>query len=621
MAHQKGPVDGNTPAIQINDGPPIRVENLRSSTGIPAVAAWLTPTLPNLENLEEITSDAHMKRQIKCRVWDNAVKSPLGRDQDFWPSKLFEHLFGRETVSHIVRHLVKQGSLTAEHGENSTNTCQRWTDTILGRNDTSASYHLIFAILVLMQQGQCIQSFVDERFTDENLPLKRDQITEYQDQRYYQSHRPFGEWDPLDGETFYKLQCRLFVHYIAKSSQKGEVSHYSFGETHILPWVTISNPISVVTPDGATSMSLSGGFGEVKQIVIHAWQHGFHKTLKEISADPGCFALKKLYIPNRQEFDQEVKHLKRFGGRHPHIVTLLATFTRSTNGTTEYLLLFPWAECDLLKFWERKSFLERNHEFFLWMMRQICGIADALSYIHDPNDTDHLDINGKRLYGRHGDIKPENVLWFKSNGRGNLVLSDLGLTRTHGQESRSNRPGAEIPVSPNYRPPECDIEGNEGRISRSFDIWTLGCLILEFIVWTLDGWKGYQEFKQKRMSPYINSHDTPIYFEIVRVSEDNYAFNIKQSVTEVRMLIVQSVDRKRIASPDLCRELSLMQDQSSRRGYCMSPTSSSAIIQPHVPVQAHLNKVAKRHIANIDDSDFEAIIMDYDGPTRSAADR
>lgn len=53
----------------------------------------------------------------------------------------------------------------------------------------------------------------------------------------------------------------------------------------------------------------------------------------------------------------------------------------------------------------------------------------------------------------------------------------------------------------------------------------------------------------------------------------------------------------------------------------MSTPSSSALIQPHVPVQAHLNKVAKRHIANIDDTDFDAIIMDYDGPTRSAANR
>ncbi|KAK1657021.1 kinase-like domain-containing protein [Colletotrichum godetiae] len=585
-----------------------------------------------------------MKRQIKRRVWDNAVKSPSGRDQDFWPSKLFEYLFEREAISNIVRHLVRQRLLTAEHGEVPSNTCQRWTNTILGRVETSASYRLIFAILVLMQQGHCIQSFVQEGFTDENLPLQRDQITDYQEQRYHQPNRPFGEWDPLDGETFYKLQCRLFVRYISKSSHKGEVSHYSFDETHILPWVTISNPVSFMKPDGATSMSLGGGFGEVKQIVIHAWQHGFHKTLEEISADPGCFALKKLYIPNRQEFDQEVKHLKRFGGRHPHIVTLLATFTRRTNGTTEYLLLFPWAECDLLKFWERQSSLERNHEFFLWVVGQICGIAEALSYIHDPNDTDHLDANGKRLYGRHGDIKPENILWFKSRGRGTLVLSDLGLTRTHGQESRSNRPGAEIPVSPNYRPPECDIEGNEGRISRSFDIWTLGCLILEFIVWTLDGWKGYQEFKHRRMSPYINCHDTPIYFEIVRVSDENYAFNIKRSVTEEfdrlrghekcsqlisdllalvqnRMLIVQSVNHRRIASSDLCQELSLVQNQCSRRGYCMLPPSSPTAIELPVPVEAHLNKVAQRHIANIDDGDFDAIIMDYDGPTRSAAAR
>ncbi|KAK1723673.1 kinase-like domain-containing protein [Colletotrichum acutatum] len=647
MANQNGIPGGATPSIQINDGPQYGVDDLRATDS--AVTSWITPVLPRLESNTSDIDDA--QEHIEARLWDNAIRPPFALHSDpvFWPSKLIEHLFDREAVLSVVVHLYRRNALPAAHNAGSLDSiCQEWTNRIFGIGGRTTRYRLVFAILVLMQKASCIQSFINERLDDSCLPLRLDQIKAYQGQRSRQSHRPFGRWTPLLVDNFYSLQCRLFVQFIAKSPYKGEVSHYNFDAAHVLPWVMISQPVSITAPIGAdesTSMSLSGGFGEVKQIVIHGWQHNFHRTLHEISAAPGCFALKKLYIPNKEEFEQEVKHLKRFGGRHPHIVTLLATFTRHSSGGIEYLLLFPWAECDLLEFWRRNTYIQRDYQLYLWTVDQICGIADALSYIHDPNDMDHLDAKGNRLYGRHGDIKPENVLWFKSRGLGNLVLSDLGLTRTHRQESRSNRPGAEIPVSPNYRPPECDIEGTEGRISRSFDIWTLGCLILEFMVWFLDGWEGYESFKQKRMSPYINSHDTPIYFNIVRVSDDNYAFNIKKSVTDefdrlrrhkrcsqfisdllslvqTRMLIVQSMDQKRIASSDLCRELVVLQGNCFRREYyCAPPVSSMATIERPWPVEARLNKVAKRHIAAIDIRHFDAIIMDYEGPTRSAAAR
>lgn len=252
----------------------------------------------------------------------------------------------------------------------------------------------------------------------------------------------------------------------------------------------------------------------------------------KLSASPSCFALKRLYISDKQEFDQEVKHLKRFGGQHRHIVTLLATFERKIVGEIEYSLLFPWANCDLLEFWRRETNMNRDHQLHMWISTQLCGITDALKYIHDPKV---LDADGNKLFGRHGDIKPENVLWFNSSARGNLVLSDLGLTRTHRIESRSNRPGERIPVSPNYRPPECDIDGDKGRVSRSFDIWTLGCLFLEFMVWVLEGWDGHAAFETERMSPYIHGHHTPVYFEILRVSEDEYAVDIKDSITKVSL--------------------------------------------------------------------------------------
>lgn len=172
-----------------------------------------------------------------------------------------------------------------------------------------------------------------------------------------------------------------------------------------------------------------------------------------------------------------------------------------------------------------------------WIADQCYGIVDAVKFIHNPNAR---NAEGATVYGRHGDIKPENILWFRQYQRstemGRLVLSDLGLAAIHRDQSRSNVPGQAIPTTPNYRPPECDMDGRDGHISRSFDIWTLGCLFLEFLVWLLQGWEGRNEFRMDRcMSAYLNG-ETDVYFDIRRKGDKGAAeffFQIKDQVTQV----------------------------------------------------------------------------------------
>ena len=232
--------------------------------------------------------------------------------------------------------------------------------------------------------------------------------------------------------------------------------------------------------------------------------------------------------------------LKRFGGRRPNIVTLLATIARRESGKREqYYLLFPWAESNLLGYWKTKGKPKRDHESFNWISDQCHGIIVAIDFIHDPNE---LNSDGKRLYGRHGDIKPENILWFKREGKEILVLSDLGLCAVHRDVSRSNLPGMSIPVTPNYRPPECDMEGPLGYISRSFDIWTLGCLFLEFVVWILCGWEGRNKFNSERYSPYINGVETNVYFDVMRLAdeENKHVFKIKDRVEKASRISVNA---------------------------------------------------------------------------------
>jgi len=53
--------------------------------------------------------------------------------------------------------------------------------------------------------------------------------------------------------------------------------------------------------------------------------------------------------------------------------------------------------------------------------------------------------------------------------------------------------------SPSYRPPDCDLPGVN--ISVKYDIWTLGCLFLDFLTWYLLGFNAVEtEFSGARVA-------------------------------------------------------------------------------------------------------------------------
>jgi serine/threonine protein kinase len=350
--------------------------------------------------------------------------------------------------------------------------------------------------------------------------------------------------------------------------------------------------------------------------------------------------------------------LTRFGGNHRNIVTLLATLAWENGLAKQYCLLFPWAECDLLRYWERMKIPNRDYSTHKWIVNQYRGIIDAIAFIHKPN---MKNSKGEPLYGRHGDIKPENILWFKKDTGGLLVLSDLGLAAEHRDASRSNIPGHDIPNTPNYRPPECDMDGKAGFISRSFDIWTLGCLFLEFIIWTLCGWDERESFRSERFSPYINGIQKDIYFDVCRLPEkkDAYAFKIKDAVTRVsrrllcfarlltknqrfaslhehpdcslflhdlldliqsRLLIVESDEPRinRIKAAELLEEIERLANKCNDKSYCLDRCPRKTTHEPLDPVEVPLNRNAKRII---DAENMDSKLPQYPGRTRTATRR
>lgn len=209
------------------------------------------------------------------------------------------------------------------------------------------------------------------------------------------------------------------------------------------------------------------------------------------------FAVKRLSTTKYEEFRDEVHALERFSNKsNAHLIRLLATYKHKGH----YYLLFPWANGNLRDYWKRHPNPSLTHSRGLWVVEQCLGLAQALNKIHNWQDSQNDSVEADRLnvttssretrrYGRHGDIKPENILWFKdepdNDTTGVLKISDFGLTRFNSQHSASRQPRRGFSVSYTYRAPEIELE--EGYMTRSYDIWTLGCLYIEFVIWLLMG--------------------------------------------------------------------------------------------------------------------------------------
>jgi serine/threonine protein kinase len=266
-------------------------------------------------------------------------------------------------------------------------------------------------------------------------------------------------------------------------------------------------------------------------------------------------AIKKLYSSDEKEFQKEVTILKALGSKqkkHPHLIKLLATYRQEQ----KYHLMFPYADANLRTYWGDRPSPSFDDATVLWSLKQMVGIASGLSLVHNFSVTYPLSVDGpgnvrlhrdaklsveksEELYGRHGDIKPENILWFQrspdtDDEKGILQIADFGLGRFHGRDSRSRVPPESVQGSPTYEPPECKLHRP---VSRAYDIWSLGCLYLEFITWLLKGSEeieGFSDFRGRLASTGLNDD---YFFTIVKESNtESDAVVREQVVTWVNKL-------------------------------------------------------------------------------------
>lgn len=110
-----------------------------------------------------------------------------------------------------------------------------------------------------------------------------------------------------------------------------------------------------------------------------------------------------------------------------------------------------------------------------------------------------------QTHGFHGDLKPQNILWFKqrretgeqNSSLGHFKICDFGLSHFHETKSIANIDAKDTGFSPTYQAPERDVKGT---LAQSYDVWSLGCVLLEFGTWYLGGNEELLSFRQKRVN-------------------------------------------------------------------------------------------------------------------------
>ena len=214
-----------------------------------------------------------------------------------------------------------------------------------------------------------------------------------------------------------------------------------------------------------------------------------------------------------RDFSREIE-VPRNRDLREGLVHLYGSFICYDGPTDKMLcLLFELADGDLKSLLRNKPRPEQGTHVL-----EVCfTLVETLAFYH----AEH-----KGTTAAHYDLKPENILIFPAKRQGKALLEgpwkigDFGMAqiRTTGEDSGVS---PESIGSKMYLPPEYFNEDDEGlranvKHGKAFDVWAMGCIALEVLIWEYSGRKGNavdgfererKERKQKRQCNYIKDQD------------------------------------------------------------------------------------------------------------------
>ncbi|KAH0536976.1 hypothetical protein FGG08_006204 [Glutinoglossum americanum] len=231
--------------------------------------------------------------------------------------------------------------------------------------------------------------------------------------------------------------------------------------------------------------------------------------------------MKTIRIGRSDLWDTIMREIETLRKReHNNIVPLLASFTINALGSEERSLniLFPWADMNMKQWLQLDSTplgdrFGRNEQRN-WIYREIFALVSAVSFLH-------RNIDGEVT--SHHDLKPENILWLGES----LKICDLGRSHLLPLAEGSETEGQSGLGTFTYQPPEYyndDVTRSSRKHGRAFDVWSLGCIIIEMTVLIVYGWEVQKvnQFTKARSASRNRRRD----FSKIRETDDSFHNNM-----------------------------------------------------------------------------------------------
>lgn len=186
-----------------------------------------------------------------------------------------------------------------------------------------------------------------------------------------------------------------------------------------------------------------------------------------------------------------------------HIVEFITAFRRVTSGGITCHLVYEYAEGgNLGEQWKKRLHTAIGFNDSKWTIEQIYGLASALKVAHDPSSARQSGL--RKTHFRHTDLKPQNILCFGDT----LKIGDWGSAKQQEKITQLRmRSTSGLPGTRRYEAPEESYgRGEDGELisrdghrvrTRLYDVWAMGCVMLEFLIWLGYGKPGLEAFDEK----------------------------------------------------------------------------------------------------------------------------
>lgn len=229
-----------------------------------------------------------------------------------------------------------------------------------------------------------------------------------------------------------------------------------------------------------------------------------------------------------------------------HFLKYYGSFEKDKKG---YIIL-EYADQGSLSHFFKQNHLPYEREELKKLWESASSLLLALEIIHDSPDRNHSGIPVHDVIGVHQDLKPANIFVFRDGsatsysyrfkigdfGMSSMTLADIKNKHTMFPDNHSTK----IYGAPELTHHSADLDDVDYRATWEADIWSLGCIFCELMVWTICGDRGLAEFF------HLRQRDTDA---VLRHKESGYSGSFhdgENRIAAVSEMITRALGRRRV---------------------------------------------------------------------------